>query len=178
MNKLFSKIKNMTIQEKIVMVLWILVAIFLIAEVAVLVVYQPTIDSKVSNPDTFGWQGSADTSAHPELFKVIKHDKTFDNNIFTKTLNDVKYTFVMGKMSEGDIVNVTNTDTNSRLIMYLGKWVDSVLTGDAINANNVIAGISFVFGSLLLGTVGTTVIVAYHKKHNRYFWQKSRGGGA
>ena len=175
MNKLFSKIKNMTIQEKIVMVLWILVAIFLIAEVAVLVVYQPTIDSKVSNPDTFGWQGSADTSAHPELFKVIKQDKTFDNNIFTKTLNKVNYTFVMGK---GNTVNVTNIDTNSTFTMNLGKWVDSVLTGDAINANNVIAGISFVFGSLLLGTVGTTVVVAYHKKHNRYFWQKSRGGVA
>ena len=108
MNKLFSKIKNMSIQEKVVMILWILVAIFLIAEVAVLVAYQPTLD---------------DFHNATDAMKPKFHD-------------------------------------------------------DAINANNIIAGISFAFGALLLGTIGTTIIVAYHKKHNKYFWQKSKGGVA
>ena len=169
MNKLISKIVNMSVKEKIVMSLWILVAIFLIAEVAVLVAFQSSLNNKLSGVD-YGWFKSI--KGKKPLFEAIRHVNPddlkagfkFQDNTFYLLLSDKNQNILMAE--------------DGHVSFILGTWTDPIVNNSAKVANDVISSISFIFGTLLLGTVGTTVIVAYHNKHDRFFWQKAKGGAA
>ncbi len=180
MNKLISKIVNMSVKEKIVMSLWILVAIFLIAEVAVLVAFQSALtdDNKLSGV-VYGWPKKQGYD-YKNIYKVIKHTSPEDLKAgfkFTgKHGNEVMLTLVVDPKTKENVLSVASI-TNPKSY-NLGKWIAPVVNNSAKVANDVISSISFIFGTLLLGTVGTTVIIAYHNKHDRFFWQKAKGGAA
>jgi len=180
MNKLISKIVNMSVKEKIVMSLWILVAIFLIAEVAVLVAFQSALtdDNKLSGV-VYGWPKKNLAILPKHMYFAIKHTSPEDLKAGFKFTGEKGKSVMLYLVEEnnenvlklGDIFNPTHSYT-------LGKWIDPVVNNNAKVANDVISSISFIFGALLLGTVGTTVIIAYHNKHDRFFWQKAKGGAA